>query len=54
MLGNAWNDFRAWAQKPFSTDMNVLYWFLFLGMLIVLLTGWRIVLAHISAGIKSE
>lgn len=41
---NWWNDFKQWAQHPFSTDMDAFHWFLFFGLLIVVAAGWGLVL----------
>lgn len=38
--------FKDWANKPYTDDMNVGYWFLFLGMLAVFSWAW----AHLLAG----
>lgn len=47
-----WDNFKGWLAKPFSTEMDTLHWFLFLGLLIVLMVFWRIILRHIIAGIE--
>ncbi len=38
------DDFKQWAQHPFSADMNALHWFLFVGLLIVIGAAWGFVL----------
>lgn len=43
-----WADFKAWAKSPFQADMDALHWFLFLGLLIMLLAGWRMVLVTLT------
>lgn len=48
MLAN----FKAWVKQPYSEDMDVFHWFLFLGLLIVLSAGWAVVLKHITAGVE--
>lgn len=49
-----WNDFKQWAQKPFSVDMTATEWFLFIGLLIVILALWNIILFRITDLIKSS
>jgi hypothetical protein len=41
-----WNKFTDWLSQPFDAEMDTLHWFLFLGLLIVLMAGWRIILTH--------
>ena len=43
-----WAKFKAWAAHPFSVDMSATDWFLFIGLLIVLLALWNIILFHIT------
>ena len=38
----------AWLRQPFSPDMSAARWFAFLGLIIVLLWGWRMVIREIS------
>lgn len=47
-MGNVIANFKNWYQRPFSSDMDVMHWFLFLGLLIVLMAGWRIILVHVT------
>lgn len=39
-----WDDFKNWYARPFSADMSAAHWFLFIGLLIVLATLWRLIL----------
>lgn len=39
-----WDNFKAWTARPFSADMDAFHWFLFLGLLVALMIGWRLVL----------
>lgn len=43
-----WDDFKAWYSQPFSADMDIAHWFLFLGLLIILMGLWRLILLHIK------
>lgn len=46
MLAN----FQAWLAKPFSTDQDVLHWFLFFGLLIVISITWGLILRTLDVG----
>ena len=43
-----WQKFKAWASEPFSVDMTAGEWFLFIGLLIVIIALWNIILFRIS------
>lgn len=43
--------FKAWLNQPFDPGMSVFHWWLFLGMVIVLLSLWGILMRHITEGI---
>lgn len=43
---------KAWYAKPFDTGMSASDWALFLGLVVVIMIGWRIILAHIIAGVE--
>lgn len=43
-----WDKFKAWAAEPFKADMSALQWFLFVGLLIVIVAGWRVILSHLK------
>lgn len=43
--------FKDFMAKPFSADMSATNWFLFLGLVVVIVVLWRIVLAHILYGV---
>lgn len=47
-VGTVWTATRAWIEQPFSTTMNLGGWFLFVGMLGVILVAWRTVLDHLE------
>lgn len=42
---------KAWYAKPFDVNMSTTDWFLFCGLVIVLMILWRIILAHIIRGV---
>jgi len=39
-----------WLSHPFSMEMNVVHWSLFLGFLIILAGLWHRVLSHMGEG----
>jgi len=39
-----WQDFRDWAKRPFSADMDAIHWFYFFGLLIVIAAMWGMIL----------
>jgi hypothetical protein len=39
-----WQDFKGWLSTPFSTDMSAGHWFLFIGLLIVIIVLWNLLL----------
>lgn len=43
-----WDHFKQWAQRPFSVDMTAGEWFLFIGLLIVIMVLWNIILYRIT------
>ena len=50
MLQSIWTDLKqTWAQ-PFRQDMSAVDWFLFVGLLLIIMIMWRIILHHITEG----
>lgn len=43
-----WDQFKQWAKRPFSVDMTAGEWFLFIGLLIVIMALWNIILFRIA------
>ncbi|MDE2102813.1 MAG: hypothetical protein KGL39_36550 [Patescibacteria group bacterium] len=43
-----WQKFQEWAASPFDPEMDALHWFLFLGLLLVIMIAWRIILKTIT------
>lgn len=41
-------DFKAWLAAPFSADMTAAHWFLFIGLLIVIVALWGYILKHLK------
>lgn len=39
--------FKDWASAPYRGDMSALDWFLFTGLIIIAIIGWRFILAHL-------
>jgi hypothetical protein len=42
---------KNWVAKPFGEDMSIAQWFLFIGLVVVLLMLWRIILHHIETAL---
>lgn len=42
---------KAWWLHPFDSSMDATGWFAFIGLLIIVSLGWRLILAHILEGI---
>jgi hypothetical protein len=51
-MQNFWADFKAWSAQPFSADMPAGHWFLFIGLLLVVVILWSLVLRHITDVLK--
>lgn len=47
-MSGFWDKLKSWAQKPFSVDMTAQEWFLFIGLLIVIIGLWNIILFRIT------
>lgn len=45
-------EFKDWATQPFSADMPMSHWFLFIGLLIVIVVFWNILLRHLVEALK--
>ena len=48
-----WGTFKTWLKHPFSVDMTAGEWFLFIGLLIVIIALWNIVLFRIVELVRS-
>lgn len=42
----------AWVKRPFSGDMDALHWFLFFGLILVIVFLWSRILFYINKGIE--
>jgi hypothetical protein len=49
-----WGRFAAWAKRPFSVDMTAGEWFLFIGLLIVIVVLWNIILYRITDLVRTS
>lgn len=47
MENSVWGKFKVWASHPFSVDMTAGEWFLFIGLLLVIVVLWNIILFRI-------
>lgn len=43
----------AWLRRPFSGDMDATHWFLFLGLILVIVFLWSRILHYINKGIEA-
>lgn len=43
--------FSEWTKEPFRTDMDAFHWFLFFGLLILIMALWRFILAHLKGAV---
>lgn len=41
-------NFKDFLSRPFAADMSAVHWFLFIGLLIVIIALWRIILGTIT------
>lgn len=48
-----WDEFKAWAKQPFSSQMDLVHWFYFLGLMIILLAAWGIVFGHLRGAVNA-
>jgi hypothetical protein len=51
--GGFWDTFRRWLKHPFSIDMTAGEWFLFVGLLLVILVLWNIILYRITELVRA-
>ena len=42
------SSFVDWAKQPYSENMDVLGWFLFIGLLLLIMVAWRAVINKIA------
>lgn len=47
MLQSILDDLKKSWQQPFAADMDAAHWFLFVGLLLIIMILWRIILRHI-------
>lgn len=38
-----------WFNQPFTSNMNAFRWFLFIGLLVVIVALWGIIMKHLEA-----
>jgi len=46
------SEFKSWAKQPFSSDMPMSHWFLFIGLLLIIIAAWNIILNHLFEAIR--
>lgn len=49
-----WKTFTTWMKQPFSADMTAGEWFLFIGLLIVIISLWNLILLHLVSIIREQ
>lgn len=42
-----WSEFKDWLKEPYRGDMDAIHWFMFIGLLMIAILGWRFILAHL-------
>ena len=47
-------EFKTWAAQPFSVDMTAGEWFLFIGLIVLILGAWNLLLYHIISAVRSS
>lgn len=47
-LSSALENVKGWASHPFTTQMNLTGWFLFTGLVLVLVILWNLILKEIT------
>lgn len=50
-MNAVWGNFKSWAKQPFSADMDLQHWFLFIGLILVLMILWGIIMRHVTEGL---
>lgn len=45
--------FCAWLRRPFSSDMDATHWFLFFGLILVIVFLWSRILHYVNKGIEA-
>ena len=43
-----WQGIKDWYNQPYTDNMNVMRWFLFFGMVIVLMAIWKVIIWHLQ------
>lgn len=46
-----WEWFQSFMARPFRAEMSALDWFLFLGLILIIMILWRMILRHIGEAI---
>jgi hypothetical protein len=53
-MSNWTAEFKSWLSQPFSEDMPASHWFLFIGLLIVIVALWNVILFHLFEAIRGD
>ena len=48
---NVFEDLKAWAAKPFTEDMDLVHWFLIVGLVLVSVVLWNLILHDVKGAI---
>lgn len=47
MLSEMFSGFKAWYAEPYQSDMSATKWFLFFGLILLILAVWKIIVWHL-------
>lgn len=45
---SGWNGVKGFLDRPFEADMDFIDWFMFIGLLLVIVVLWTIILRHVA------
>lgn len=48
---SVWTNFKEFLDAPFKGEMDFIDWFMFVGLLLVIMIVWNIILRHIAEAI---
>ena len=47
-----WDKAKDWYSHPFKSDMDTKGWFLFIGLIVILMILWRMILSHLFEAVS--
>jgi hypothetical protein len=48
MFSNWFAGLKTWYAQPYKTDMTATKWFMFVGLLLVILAVWKVIIYHLQ------